>query len=926
MRRPLRLLLPVAVASGVAASCIPSRDNPRDPQNRPRAALVVYVGTSGGANQGTRSESFTLDASDSSGDGDLRFDWDLDGQQGFEWLAADIDACPSMSAAPCYETCNGVERACLRTRLDIPTDALPGGVGAIERRVRVRVRANGTYEDAEAIAVVTNAAPRLDALEDLFVAEFTRPDVTIDACGAACDSLDPDGELEVLTFTWTDLRAEGVTDRSNTGSRLNFRAPAESKTLLFRIRVDDGLAGTERLVRVHVGTQVAVSMTNPPRLYRVSPDFANVASPVDAVYVGTGLDLVRPEGGIDFDRDGDLWVGLGVHDVGNPVCDGCLQAAVVQRRVKSDDNAQYEATEEWILPGALMPTSVAGLDAGEGCAALRTFTSEGFNFDVDGQLVRLHAGGTFDQVMFPYTGPEEPFFVAAVNRATDTDCWAVTRRMPGEIGTGEIYRFTSAGVLVPIESDFDDVYAASRTASGDLLVAGPTNGCVTSVVRASGTAVEEVACVPLLLDAVAEHPDSGIWAHDASSLQILHLRTNGDVVVTSAPEIELPNTAGNREPSGGYDFHAAEPRMIADPLGRDVWLVQRGAGRLVRVVEENGDLVLPQVVPASTLGIPNTVFSSLAFDDVTGRVFGTVVDEIGGTIAQLPVHLTPVTEILLSASAPTASIDPSSGDIWIANFAEGGTPLRRVRPSGRIALTMTSLGPAFDVDAQQDGGAWIAFGDQTASNLVRADRDGNILQTIPFTDPEHPVIRVAASEGETHICSVTRYGLGGPGAGRLMKITLPDGTVEAEPLEDWREARGVDASSDGCLFSFIFDAAHEGAVWWDGATLEQESVSGILSVAVDPVPNQPAWLTAGAQIYTAELDGSNAVTIEGAFGFANLLALQRRCDSQPCTAEHPLHIWIVNGGIVARLDSAGNQNLTFTLPEVGSLTAIDVVP
>ena len=661
-------------------------------------------------------------------------------------------------------------------------------------------------------------------------------------------------------------------------------------------------------------------MTDPTRVYRIHPDLRRVAaysyatwSTAGGISLGAGPSYVRPVGGIAIDEAGDAWLGLGVNTSFG------LVYAVVQE-LDRVANGDFAVATQWEYPGAFVPSSVASPDGTDGCATFRTHTAEDVNFEPPGFFAWLDPANAPDPDVIAVDPDEEPFAVAP---RLDGSCWAVTRRLPaggdfeqGGNGQGSVYRLQSSGLQVIDADAFEDVTAASAGPEGSLLVGGRTASCATSIVRYDTSGASPLACVARTLDALAPHPDSGVWAHDAITQELLHVGTDGSVVVTSAVQVVLPQGEGNQ----GSFFPPGEPRMVADPVERDLWLVQDGQGRLLRYVESGGDLVEGTITSGSAVGETLTRFAAVTLDPGAGHAFATLTNGNYGHLAQVPNHLRRVNEILVTASAPDISIDPTTGDLWIADFAgTGGSPLRRVRPSGRVAFALSHDGPAYGVEAMPDGGAWVALGDPDGtSRLVRLDRDGAQIDEIVM-----PVARaiagVSAAPGETHLCTSYGDGFGTPGP--LVLIELPSMTIRTDGAGGWASAFDVDASVDGCWFALGYGQA--GAVFFDGTDYEYDAIGNSFELSLDEVLSEPVWVSREGEVWTVTNDGID----QGEFHFlANAVASQRRCSPGTCDAGDPLHLWAVRGGNVERVAVTGTALEAFFMPEVGSVVAFDLIP
>ncbi len=912
----------IAVAVSLGACATPNRNNPNDPLNRPVASLSLYVGTFGGATSGTRTTEFILDVSDSKvPTGTPEYSFDLDGDGVFD-PPATLEACPRP----------GQPIGCLRTTLAIPPGVLPGGIGAYVHTVRVTLDNGRVSDTASATATIVNSAPVVPAELDLFAPERTRGMVPLGFCGdaEACKSVDPD--LDPLAWSWQLLRGDlegGVLTGGLTGTPSIDHAPFGEQTLLFRATVNDGLATASTLVRVNVTTVVWVTSIFPNRVYRVFPDFRSVAQ----FPLGPGLNFVAEDGGLFAEGD-KVWMGLGVHDASNILFEGDV------RRMVRAPNGDLEAQTTWSVAGAFAPSSLAAA-GGTGCAAFRTHTDSPAapNFTPPSFFARLNGTGAAGTVV---QGPdadalgEEPAWVFP-GPPGSSDCWAVTRSyLVPPAGPASVYRLDASAALTPLASALlDDVTAASLAEDGALWLAGARSSCAgVAVARlANFGASAQSFCVggSGRFDALAAHPDSGMWAHEAATHEIFHLTTAGAAVATGAPPIALPPTDN---PSGGIHspfFPDGEPRMVSDPLERRLWMVDVAQGALVRLREENGLLVDEQSVPGTILdfGTGFPAFSTIALWPATGRLLATVEDGTSAALAIVPSHLHRTEEVFVSSQFVNTSIDPRTGDAWVAT-GHDGSEVHRLALDGQVKKTysLSSGDHAWGPAALPDGGAWLAI--ESASgvtgSLVRIDAAGVEVQRLPTTKP---AFRVAEMSG--NVCAVAQNSLADPTGYALRRPPAGALTEKNSAGAPWDFPLAVAATPTACWYTF-FNSSN--VVFDDGSTfLDTTSVPRPSFVSVDPVTGL-AWVdgdssltTSSRSIWTVDAFGVSNEVLVSTSGSLNAVAVRRHCPaSGACDAAAPLSVWVVQDQEVRSVDSAGNIASRFFLPNSSVVGDFEVLP
>lgn len=315
----------VAIALLTAAGCaLPDRDNPYDPRNRPTASLTVSPPVGGPATP------FTFDASGSSGDGPMRYEFDLDGDGVFE-----LDNGPEPVAARAYT---------------LPPTAFPAsGIGAITRRPRVRVRARGATAVADAEVTIENHAPVIDVGPTRTVPAWTGGAITLDVCAqsADCRSFDPDGP-EGVRWTWRQVPEPTVSLAvDSTQGTAVFTAPEEPQILFFEARGSDGFASVSQVLRVKVGGAVWVTTVEPTRTLQIHTDAASFPIFAYLEAIGAG-------------PDGQVWLGL---------TDAPPSSS--PRRIERR-NADGMVESSWSIPAGMRTEEIvpARSSAGAACARL----------------------------------------------------------------------------------------------------------------------------------------------------------------------------------------------------------------------------------------------------------------------------------------------------------------------------------------------------------------------------------------------------------------------------------------------------------------------------------------------------------------------------------------------------------------------------
>ena len=911
MRSRLGLLLSLAPALAGTA-CIPARDNPHDPNNRPEASLAVYVGTDGSANVGGRSDLFTLDASgsvDRKGRA-MRFDWSIDGQPGFEVSAGDLPQC-AVGPPPCIADCGTAEGDdCLRTRLAIPPDVLPGGVGAFNLTVAVRVHAGGTSDIAEADASVTNRAPVVDLGADVFTPDLIRRTVLLDACAgrtSSCASFDPDGDA--LEWEWTPLRGdfEGFLPASN-DTRLLFVAPADEQTMLFEATASDGVARSTARVRVHVGSQAWLTTFDPTLVWRIFAD----TRPLYVYEPGPGNppETYLPEGGITSASDGSVWIGVSFLDTA-----GLLAAGSVQHMLPGNDGLSPDSGTSWTHPGAFVPTSLATA-GGDVCAVFRTHTDDiGTSFTPPSFFAWLEPGIPVGEGADSDELGEEPKFVHPLGAA---ECWAVTGALPSSPAGASVYRVQPGGSVTAVDIGALDDVTASVDSSGTLWIAGPGRGCVSAVLRyapddPSGT---PVGCHTNRVDAMAPHPDGGLWLHDAETLEIWHLTESGEVDLTDAPPIGVPQD---------QFFPRGEPVMVSDPLSRDLWIVDDNLRRVGRLGDAGGSFAEQRFMESQDIRLASGIgrFKTLAFLPESGRVVAPMIEEgFGGALLNVPSHMKVIERITISSPFVVISPEPTRGDIWVADSGATGA-LRRMNPAGSVQ-TSVALGDVLGVAATSDGGAWAGLAVGNAGRLSRVDRDGTLLEQ---HDAALPITTVSVREEADALCAIADDMTDDVDGIELVRLDLIGGQLSAvSPGELFpNSVRAVDG---GCWYAF-----ENAVLFFDGSTVQpvtQATDPFLTAFSLDVDFDGTAWFAGddgGGVFAFSATPGSGATRRLPAYPFdLNALDVQRRCTPGACSVSDPLRVWVSSNTSVHRLDESGNILQAYEIPTIGNITALDVLP
>lgn len=931
--------LPIGVCAGALACCasacaIPSRDNPHDPALQPRAILDVHV-LGGEGNVGVRTAMFVLDGSASKDPldrGPLRYFWDLGNGVEFE------DA-----------------EQLVRT-LEIPEAAraqLVAGEGAAQFPVRLRVETgDGDHSSStSATVILTNRAPVVDPGEDLFVPELQQHTVVLDVCGGnagACPTYEPDGDP--VSYVWEQLRGETVLPAAVAGTSISFIAPAQPQALLFRLTADDGLSVVRRNVRVHLSTQVWVTTSNPTRVYRVYPEFGGVRGfPADPVTT------VAPEGGLAADAAGGVWTGLGVVDS----VSGLQTETRVLHLVPGLDG--LDDFEEWSIADVYLASSIAPL-GDDACVVLRRPLDPAFS---PSRFALLESGDPSPDVSTPGLAAdtllEEPKFVLP-RPGVAGECWAVTGSLDGAPG-GSVHRFGTSGALVPHAGrnalDLDDVTAAVLATDGGLWIAGPSAGCDGARVlhvASSGAVTERVPCFDgfdgggARFDALAAGNGGALWAHDARSFAFLHVSASGAVSPTGAPDVSLAQSDGFQ--------HAPSPGMVFDALENHLWLVEEFSGAMMRLdASEDGTLSgAREVTPPPSLAAGNIpVFRTVALSPLSGRIFAAALDQSGaavsGEILHVPVHMTLVRSFSLTASVLGVTPDPLRGDVWVSDGGDGSGqaasafPLRRVTQDLVTQASVAADGSIHGVATRSDGGTWATVQRPDGSGeLWKVGRDGAVDPQQTFSYPD--TLRGLA--GDDSVLCTTAYAspqASGDLSGDLIRYEPGTASAsvhdtDASPLY---EPFGVAHGSSGCWYTFLgltldtgggpnftgFAVAH-----WSGtgqptrtpATLE---IGG--PIDVDPLTGD-AWVAArdfavdpNIAAFTVDSGGTETFRFSLPDGDINALQVQRRC-AGACTGSEPLHVWVVRGESLVRLDGTGEELGRYFLPGAADITGLAVVP
>lgn len=924
----MRWIVGVAVLFGVGCR-VPARDNPNDPANRPAAELALYVGAPGGGVTGNRLTEFTLDASASSGPSErsLRFAWDVDGDGEFE--------VPDGSGVDC----NGVARACLRTFIAIPAETLPGGIGTAQRTVRVRVSVAGDEERAdiaEAVALVSNQGPSLPEEVDIFVPELTGGAVTLSPCDGddACAVTDPDGEA--LEWEWNAVRPADVVLSSTTAAMPTFETPWEEQTLLFEATAWDAgrLASATTRVRVHVATQVWVTTSSPTRAYRLHPEFRQIARQEDVFDAPAPMGVLTTDYTSAFSglaSDGEnLWLGRTGMDPADPF--NFLVNEVQRRRPSVGYDFEEEAGYSFSLPGGHVP-SIAAVGE-EACAAVWVASSPAQH-----AFARLVPGQA--PILTSSAGTEPRF----VHRGPNDECWAVggsTSSVDPENTQAAVFLLGADGseIGTPDLDALREVHASARGSDGSLWIAGedpvtcPDGTAFLHYLAGSPSAPAQSFCLDVAAVDALVPKDTGFYAHDAASGRIFLLTSSGSAVPTSAPITFLPGRGG--------DIPPAEPRMLYDAAEGELWVAD-SEGRLLRFQERAGDLEQEANLSGEfgdLVGVPR--FAALALLESKGRVVTSAYGGSEDVIVVVASHLKRVEEVLVSGTFVTASAEPVRGLAWIADGTSTEASFRKIDARGREVVSTAFPGIANSVVSLADGGAIAVWSDAATPSVqggvARLGPDASSIAELASAD-----VAVEFAPGDVAARGSTACILGTDsffdGILARADTNLSTGSVDSTSSPGvWY--RPLDVATDGtscwAAIEGIFDDMGCGCflgkvVRFDGVVTDEIDMDGPSSIDVDPLTGSAfavAFTSTGASA-VFEIPSGTLVP-EHRFGDldlgVNLLAVQRRCAEPTCTGETELVLWVARGTSIQRTDVGGNVQETFTLPQIGNLLQLDVLP
>ncbi len=751
---------------------------------------------------------------------------------------------------------------------DFPAGA--GGVGTVVRKVRVKVSAGARRKIVEVDLAISNDAPIIDPGDEIVVQPLAGATVTLDPCGGAvsCTSTDVDGDA-LRNQTWTQVSGDPVTTSAvDSSGRVTFTAPLTEGVLAFRLTADDGFASGRGDVTVRVGPQAWARTDD--RLYRF---YVEQQSPVISV-TNTQLELIDVE-----PVTGDIWV-----------AGGSLFGGVDVRRFASNGTTLLDS---WLVPVSFAES----LDASGTGAVLGH--ADGFS--------RLTAGGASADILTgvaPGSGVEGGFLLTRTSLYQDTG---------------------GAPVLLGSVPNGNDLIVAHLVVNGgETWVA--SGG---SVYEWDGNAfLQRFSTNAGFVQAMAAHPDGGVWVLHAAGINELRLRR-----VDSLGSEDL------------FTFPGDRPLMRSEPATRTLWIMD-GADLYVRR-DVGGVLGDAQLYDAHTeLGLAAQVvpdYQALAPDEKRGLVVAALLahDSIAGTDtgrlagvhpalvrSRIVPAIRPVVESL-NLGAGRLSVDPARGGLWMLETqADTIVPSATHVTAGGVRLAVNAfsetdfggqsrllLGPF----ATSGGGAVAVYHSQLGgeAGVARVDAGGGSFTTIDFSPQEFTPFVSAGNE--LGICAVGKTSLS---TGSPIKITPATGAkVDYGTTLTW-DPFHIDAaaiSPDGGTCWYVEAEGTHRIVTASGASASRATVAvATVALAADPRPAGGVW--------RADANGTISRFSGGAGSFAAIatpvtaMAVERVCDN-PATAACA-NIWYAGPGIVVRARSDGVTLQTF--PIIGKVTELAV--
>lgn len=887
--RTLRCI-PIAGVFLAAGCSLPSRDNLRDPQNRPVAILnAVTV-------EGGRATPFELDASQSYDPRNpgavLHFHWELsdpiaDADLGTDELD-DFDDVPGDSGH-IFQT---FPRAFVGDS---------NGEGILVRHVRVRVETDGgSTSDAEATIVVRNRRPIVDPGEDLFLSTTRTATVVLDAHGGGFDptSIDPEGDP--LYFTWTQLSGAAVvldTAIDPVFHRLiSFVPPLTKGSLTFRVDGTDGMSAETGLLRVHRAKQVWIASRAPTRLYRIFPDFLSKTS-LEAVGAPgvpinfTGMNVVA------VTSSGNVWT---------------AEPSGADTLVRQLDPALRQIAT-WTVPGYATPSWAAAEGEDLCLVVVKTVAPQNPNR----AFVRVSSMG----VVSTPVGSD-----AIETWGTGSgDCWAVSRT--------KIEMLDPAGAVSPVASGFDVLNRATVALDGKLWASeSDLNVAAKRIVRVSDLGLVEDMHLfdpPLvngqgtfITDLVARRT-GGIFFHTGLR-QLSALSETGVVALTDAPPLRL-------------DVNAARQQLVSDLSDGTLWFADSQSGDLVHLIDAGDTVRELGRTPIEALAPSAPLFLTPAIAN-DGSLLATAVG-IDSWLFRIPTHMNANQRVNADLHATVESVlavDQARGAAWIADNATTDQRLLRTSAEGRF-LVNTGPTNVLRIVSTADTGAWtLSISGQTLLyRISMVSSTGATLNSAFSTGQEGFLDLDAAEDDACAIIQADRAALH-PGdsvteAVRLARgsslidvaFTLPAGAegltrcyVDRSDRALWLVSVDADCIDTGSgtttLRRFAF-----------GQTSPSLTLTGIgagpfACSGATPDPVGGIWMISGAGLARIGASGDTGETL-GAVGRVF-----------PCGNGDPAcrEVWRLGlqGKELDKYDASGTLVGRYSAATAGQITAFDVVP